>query len=105
VPGEPPVVGAHVLLRDRADAGLELDDAVEEKERLAMRDDLLDGVAIERQLHAGEDTRKTCQRAPTRGLVALERTLPLAPVALRVPAVRRLMVTGDELFRDALLAQ
>lgn len=43
------------------------------------------------------------QRA-TGGLVALiERSLPSAVLAMRLPPVKRLLRTGDDLFRDALL--
>ena len=48
-PGEEALVPRHVLEADDATVGLELGDAVDQEERVAVGQDALDGRAVERQ--------------------------------------------------------
>ena len=50
-----------------------------------------------------EGTAATARWMPRRALALLERVLPLASLALRVPPLSTIVVAGDELFREALL--
>jgi len=50
VSGEVPLVGTYPLTRDDADARLQLDDLVDEEERLSVRKDRLDCGAIKERL-------------------------------------------------------
>ena len=52
MPGEVPLVVTNVLARDGARAGPQLEHLVDEQERLAVREDLLDLRAPQRQRHA-----------------------------------------------------
>jgi len=67
VPAQEPLVSAHAESRAHASAGLEFDDLVDEQERIAVRDDLLDLLAPEWRCEHGHGAyRSHMPQAPIR---------------------------------------